>query len=206
MSNVKLVSRYGIPYEVGGTFLNGDVKLTIYGSLKQFDQLNAKGIVTSGRFDSNELTPINDEEADLLLKIALRDNYVNLNNTKPLTYPQYNNDLSQHNITLDDNTFKRWYKVMGISKESADQSSISLEHGNHMFFATPTDKVNDLIFELMFDYDGKIPVTNGHPSKEHLYVLLEYTTIKYDGTPINAVAIELASENNIDLSKESGIL
>lgn len=74
MTNVEkqYVSHYGMPFEVTGTFTNGDKSLMIHGSLAQMDVIRARGAVTSGRFDASELIPITKQEADTLLNILLR--------------------------------------------------------------------------------------------------------------------------------------
>jgi hypothetical protein len=71
-STNQYVSYYGIPYEVGGTFTDGEKALTIYGSMKDFDAFRMLGVVLNGRFRPDELIPITKEEADILKNISLR--------------------------------------------------------------------------------------------------------------------------------------
>jgi hypothetical protein len=68
----QFVARYGIPFQVDGTFGDGDKKLIVYGKLKDMQVLQMQGVAVGGRFPSSELIPITEEEAKVLLSVAMR--------------------------------------------------------------------------------------------------------------------------------------
>ena len=66
MKESEFVSWNGVPYEVYGTYLNGDKKLVIHGSMKDFDRFRIMSFILSGRFNDSELIPISRQQADEL--------------------------------------------------------------------------------------------------------------------------------------------
>jgi hypothetical protein len=85
MVEKEYVSFHDVPYEVSGTYLNGDKKLIIYGTMKEFCQFQSMNVIKAGRFSVNDLVPITKECAEilkdkLLLPTVSRDDFENVDN------------------------------------------------------------------------------------------------------------------------------
>lgn len=66
MVDKEYVLFHDVPYEVIGTYLNGDKKLIIYGTMKEFCQFQSMNVIKAGRFSPHELVPITRQEAEIL--------------------------------------------------------------------------------------------------------------------------------------------